>query len=120
MLKAIFEFTVYLFALYGAVILILGTVGSVCRSKSCDNLKIRMVLVVKNAENVIEGIVRNVFLGGVLGIVMSQGRLTIIDMGSTDSTQEILNKLKNDYEVLDVLGTDEKEKVFTAFSQEQN
>jgi len=117
MLKIVFDFLFYTLAIYGALSLIISFVGLAGQKEVDGKHKVRMILMVKNAEEVIEGIVRNVFLGGILRKLMCNGRLTVMDMGSSDRTADILNKLKHEYGYIDILDESEKEKVFNVFSQ---
>ena len=77
-----------------------------------------MVLIVKNQEEVIEGIIRNLSSADILRKAMTTEKLTILDMSSSDKTLEILNKLKSDYEYFDILEEDEKESIFAGFEVE--
>jgi hypothetical protein len=120
MLKIIFDTVTYLItifiAIFGAISLVTMLMGSPQWKKKPQCPGIRMALIVKNAEDVIEGTVRDIILGDFAGKTMTDGILTVIDMGSTDSTSDILRKLRYEYGKLDIITSDEKEKFFELFS----
>ena len=117
MLKIFLGILICLLASYGALSLIIGVANSIYgRTKGRDS-KIRLVLVIKNQAEAIEGIIRNIFNGDVLGKAMSDGCLMVVDMGSTDETMSILMKLRDDYECIDIFKQDEKEKIFESFEE---
>lgn len=91
-------------------------IDSIRQRVRIENSLVKMVLLVKNQEETIEGIVRNVYIGNVMRKIMSENRMTIIDMGSEDKTVEILVKLKKDYEFFDLLNENEKETIFDSFN----
>jgi len=116
MLHPLFKFIVYLFAVYGALTLVLSILAAVRGRSFISGAKVKVILVVKDAEEYIEYIVRNAVKGDFISRVMSGNNLTIIDMNSSDRTAGILNELKKEYECLDVLGEQEKDKVFSDFN----
>jgi len=82
----------------------------------------KLVLIVKNQGEVIEGVLRNALQRDFIRKLMPDGRLTVVDMGSTDDTVEILKKLEMDYECIEVLKKSEMESLFGYFDEgeEQN
>ena len=120
MLKTIFDTVTYLIAIFiaifGAITLVTMLVGSPQWYKKPRHPGVRMALIVKDAEDVIEGTVRDMILGGFSGKTITDGGLTVIDIGSADSTVDILYKLKYEYGSLDIVTGDEREKVFKLFS----
>lgn len=117
MLKILFDFLFYTLAIYGALSIIIGLAGLTCRKAVSGDYKVRMILMVRNAEEVIEGIVRNIFLGGILAKLMCNGRLTVMDMGSSDRTADILDRLRQEYSCMEIVNESDKEKVLTVFSE---
>ena len=80
---------------------------------------IKLVLIVKNQGDTIEGVLRNVLPRNFIRKLMPGGKLTILDMGSKDDTLEILQKLEIDYPCLEVLKQGEKEAIFNSFEEER-
>lgn len=120
MLKVIIDIFLYILALYGAIALIMGVFNSLKTEAYRKNGQTRLVLMVKNQEETIEGSVRSLLSEDILYKTISTGKLIILDMGSSDKTLEILEKLKNDFEQLDVIKETEKEKIFTYFDTDKN
>jgi hypothetical protein len=83
---------------------------------------IRTILVVKDQEETIEGIIRSYYIcrtlenitngqsGHYYGKNYDKG-IIVVDMGSKDKTLEILQKLQGIYGSLEVLSAEEKDKV---------
>lgn len=115
MWKIILQILVYLLAVYGALALSFIVISSIIKRTKHDNSRLKLVLLVKDREESIEGVVRNVFSGNMLRKTMSDNKFTVLDMGSTDETWKILNKLKCDYEQMELLNIGEKEKIFEGF-----
>jgi glycosyltransferase involved in cell wall biosynthesis len=78
----------------------------------------KLVLIVKDQEESIEGIVKNIAACELIKKAMTDGELTVIDTGSTDRTVDILRKLEKDYEFIKVMTENEKERILHVFSQE--
>lgn len=118
MVRVLFDICVCILAVFGAISLIIAVVNSVCQRTQGDNPNVRLVLVVKDQGDMIEGIIRNIFTGDFLSKVMSKKKLIVFDMGSTDDTVNILIKLKKSYEYMDILGIEDKEKLFDCLNSE--
>lgn len=117
MLEIIFKFFTYLLAIYGLSMLIIqGFQGIYKRINICDE-KIEAVLLVKDCEDIIEGVLRDSYARGLTQNLILNKRITIIDMGSKDKTLDILNKLKKKNEGLSILEKREREKVFQYFNE---
>ena len=112
-------------AIYGIIALIYSLMRKLWNRmeglQQIENMK--MVLIIKDQEEVIEGIIRNFYMSRSLNYKLSPGLypcygisgnkgIIVVDMGSTDKTSEILQKLKNTYGSLEVLSMDEKDKIF--------
>jgi len=108
-------FIVYVLAIYGLLSLAVSIFSLIPARVKNSNGKIKIVLMVKDSEEVIEGVVRNIFAGNTVKEFSTDGKLTVVDFGSKDGTVEILNRLKDSYVHMEVLNNDEKEKVFTSF-----
>jgi len=115
--EIIFQFITYVLAIYGLINLVVNISDLFYKKSYSKNIKIKAVLFVKNCEDVIEGVIRNIFIGDFLRKIMSSGSLTVVDMGSTDKTLDILQRIERDYDTVDVLKESEKEKVFDFFSE---
>lgn len=119
MLMIIFYTLVCLLAAYGALSLIISVFNSIRQKTYPECSRVKLALMVKNREDEIEGIIRNIFIGDYLKKVMSDGKLIVLDMGSTDETPEILAKLKKYYEYMDIVSITNKEDIFTYFETDE-
>ncbi len=115
MLRIAFEVFVGLLAIYGIISLVSGLVSPIRQRLGSESSRVKMVIIMKNQEQTAEGIIRNVFTADILRRVMSNEKLTVVDMGSSDNTRRILDTLKNDYDFFDVLSENEKEDIFKKF-----
>lgn len=118
MTESILKYIIYLLAVYGAITLILSILGAVHGKMTAEAAKVRLVLFVKNVEEYVEYIIRDAIKYDFPEKVMSGDNLTVVDMNSTDDTLKILQKLKKDYECIDILSAGEKEDVFSGFFKE--
>ncbi|HEX9062605.1 MAG TPA: hypothetical protein VF941_20735 [Clostridia bacterium] len=115
----IFNIFMFLLAAYGATMLIISIIESVRHRIKGDNTGIRLVLLVKNNEDIIEGIVRSFFLSDFFNKTGLSERFTILDMGSSDGTQIILERLKTEFDSIDLVGENDKERIFSDFRNEK-
>lgn len=115
MLGPVMQFVIFFLAVYGALSLVIGFVSHLQQRGGIDSFKTRLVLLVKDQEDTIEGIVRTVFMEHILRKVMSKDKLIVVDMGSKDETLAILNKLKEEYKYIEVYTNDQKEKIFETY-----
>jgi len=119
MTKNIFQMIVMFFAIYGVLMSIFSLAHSVINKKKLGGAIIRPVLVVKNCAEVIEGVVRNIALGSGLNNLPFNRTITIVDVGSDDGTKEILYKLKDIYDFLDIVGKEHVTQILDVQSMEQ-
>jgi len=117
MLKTMFDIVVYMFATYGLIVFLHELLVSIKHSRQYRSSMIKLVLIVKNQGEVIEGVLRNALQRDLIRKLMPDGRLTVVDMGSTDDTVEILKKLEKDYECIEVLKKSEMERLFESFDE---
>ncbi|WP_010681203.1 hypothetical protein [Acetivibrio cellulolyticus] len=115
--RAIFEIVMCIFAAYGFVMLVHGLMMSIKHKMKYKNSMVKLVLIVKNQGDVIEGVLRNILPRDFIRKLMPGGRLIVLDMGSKDDTMDILRKLEKDYECLQVLKKSEKETLFKYFEE---
>jgi len=115
MLDTVLKFIVCVLAIYGALSLAVSILSLIPVKIINVKGKIRMVLMVKDSEEVIEGVVRNVFASDAVREFSTDGKLTVVDLGSRDGTIDILNRLKESYVGMEVLDNNDKERVFTTF-----
>ncbi len=118
MLDIIIGFFTYLFAVYGIISFIAG-IADLIYCKKVKRKNIKLVLIVKNQEDTIEGVVRSLYINDYPGRIMSDRGLTVIDMGSQDSTSEVLDRLKREYGSLEVYSQNQKSCVFENFNDRQ-
>lgn len=118
MSENIFEFIMVILATYGLITVIYDLILTIKNKSKYKNSMIKLVLIVKNQGDTIEGVLRNVLPRNFIRKLMPGGKLTILDMGSKDDTLEILQKLEIDYPCLEVLKQSEKEAIFNSFEEE--
>jgi hypothetical protein len=116
--QPVIEILTYIFALYGFILAISLVVKCFYRGISLGNSDIRIVLIVKNQGEMIEGVVRSILSSRIFEGIIHKDSLYIVNMGSNDNTGEILHRLKRDYDCYNmvVLNNEEKDKVFDGFS----
>jgi len=106
------ELILWVFAAYGVFSMIAGVTGLI-RSKTqikCRNIK--LVLLVRNAEECIEYVVRNLSGKDSLKGVLPDSKISIVDMNSSDNTYLITKKLERYYQNIEALHFDERESIF--------
>jgi hypothetical protein len=115
-MERLIEITVGLLALYGLVMLVFAVTGRLRLKDLQKHPGVRVVLLVKNTEEQIEYIIRNAVKNDFASIVLSDDRILVVDMNSTDNTYRLLEKLRRDYSNIEILGFNERECVFEDFS----
>ena len=116
--EMVYNMFVYLLAVYGAIALIISIIESISKNIKEGISGMRLILQVKNQQEYIEGVVRNLCSGNVLGKVVPVKTITVLDMGSSDDTLKILKLLNRDFNCLEIIERDEKEKIFEGFDEE--
>ncbi|HHV29558.1 hypothetical protein [Acetivibrio mesophilus] len=118
MMEVIFEVLTCVLAAYGLMTLIHEILISIKQhNKGYRNSQVKLVLIVKNQGETIEGVLRNVLPRDFIRKLMPEGKLLVLDMDSNDDTMDILRKLEKDYECLEVLRKSEKELIFRYFEE---
>lgn len=117
MLKIVFLFLTYMFAGYGLITLAIQLIDMIHKKTNLQDKKIRAVLLVKNCEDIIEGIMRSSIYSWFTRRLISDGSLTVVDMGSQDETLDILERMSSNDEGFRILREGEKEKVFDVFDE---
>lgn len=112
----VFNIFLFLLAAYGAAALFFAIIGAIRQRMADENSNVSLVLLIKNKEDVIEGIVRNIFISDFPGKLLAGGKLTILDMGSTDGTRSILERLKREFDTIEILNEEEKSSIFLSFN----
>lgn len=114
-MENLLKFIVYLFAIYGVLTLILGILGAIRTKLYLNGSKLKLVLVVKNSGNYIEYLVKDIILKFMPDRSIPIDSLTVVDMNSDDDTVAILEKLRKDFDCMELLSDKDKEKVFSNF-----
>lgn len=115
MLHRIFECIVWLMAAYGLFTLFFGAFNLMrCRIPG-HHPKVGVVLLVKDAEEQIEYIARNAAKRDFAAKVLSDNKIAVIDMNSTDGTVQILEKLQKNFMNIEVLKFEDRQNIFEAF-----
>lgn len=117
MMKTIFEIVVCMFATYGFITFLHELLLTIKHNMKYKTSMVKLVLIVKNQGEVIEGVLRNILQRDFIRKLMPGGRLIVLDMGSNDDTIDILRKLEKDFEYIQVLKKSEKESLFKFFDE---
>lgn len=117
LLRGVIEICIFLFSIYGFLSLLIATVNSLCLRCNLDKSDIRMIIMVKNQEDVIEGVVRNIITSNISKKLIYSKNLMIVDMGSTDDTLKILRRLERYYKIIDIYTVDECDKIFDSYNK---
>lgn len=112
MANTVMNVVIYLLAVYGALSIIIS-IGNIVFTERCTNLKnARLVLMVKDCGQAVEGVVEYILKEGVLKKARVEDVLTIVDLGSTDDTQAVLAKLQEMHECLSLVEYKDREQIF--------
>ena len=110
-MNIIIQSTICFLTIYGAIQIVLNIYDFLCKNQFKDD-NIYIIITVKNQQDTIEGIIRavvwrslNNYYGGIVPTIF------VIDMGSTDETLQILDKLCKDYEFIEVINKEEYEAI---------
>ncbi len=117
--RIVFEAVICICAAYGFITLVYELIMSIRHKIKYENSMVKLVLVVKNQGEVIEGVLRNILPRDFIRKLMPGGRLTVLDMGSRDDTLDILRRLEREYECIEVLKKSEKEMLFRYFDDNE-
>lgn len=115
MLAKLPECIIYLLAAYGTLVLVLGAIDLIRSKIAASRPEVRVVLLVQNAQEQIEFIVRNVVMKDYASKVLSDKKVVFIDMDSSDETVALLKKLQQCYPSIDVIQYKDKEDIFSDF-----
>ncbi len=102
MLNFILNGIIWVLALYG-LIEIIKTIYYACICSKIKTNGIYFIIAVKNQEKQIENFMRSTIFRILYGKEENIKEIIVSDLGSTDNTKEILEKLKRDYEFLNLL-----------------
>lgn len=102
MLNFILNGIIWVLALYG-LIEIIKTIYYACICSKIKTNGIYFIIAVKNQEKQIENFMRSTIFRILYGKEENIKEIIVSDLGSTDNTKEILEKLKKDYEFLNLL-----------------
>lgn len=102
MLDFIKNGVIWVLALYG-LIEIIKTIYHVCIYTKIKTDGIHCIIAVKNQEEQIEGFMRSIIFRILYGKEENINEIIVSDLGSTDKTKEILEKLQNDYKFINLM-----------------
>ncbi len=97
------------FASYGFIMLTRSLLQALWSNRALKTDGVRLVLLVKNREKDIEGIVRSFLSDDFKTRLMLNRNLKIVDLNSQDNTFVILEKMKKDFENLDIVKINDNE-----------
>ncbi len=102
MLDFITNGIIWTLALYG-LIEIIKTIYYICTCTNLESDGIYFIVAVKNQEEKIEGFMRSILFRILYGKEECVKNVIVADLGSTDKTKEILEKLEQDYKVINLV-----------------
>lgn len=102
MCEFIFTCILWILALYGFFD-ILKMIFNSLKNRRIESNGIFVIVAVKNQEHQIEGFLRSVIFRILYGKDEYLKNIIVTDLDSVDSTKEILEKLSNDYEEIQVI-----------------
>ena len=115
MLLNIIQCLICILAVYGLLTIIHNISEFVSSRLAGHRPKVRVVLLVQDAEEQIEYIVRYVVKQEYADRALSDKKLIIVDMDSTDNTYVLLEKLQNNFPSIQVIRMSDMESVFKDF-----
>jgi cellulose synthase/poly-beta-1,6-N-acetylglucosamine synthase-like glycosyltransferase len=107
---------VCILAAYGLLTLISGIAESVRCRVSGIRPEVRVVILVQNAEEQIEYIVRNAVKKDIQSKMLSDKKVVFVDMDSKDKTNELLEKLQKNFSSIEVLPYPDRAHIYDGFS----
>ncbi len=93
---------IWVLALYG-LIEIIKTIYYICTCTNLESDGIYFIIAVKNQEEKIEGFMRSILFRILYGKEECVKNIIITDLGSTDKTKEIVQKLQVDYKFINLI-----------------
>ena len=117
MLLDIIKSLICILAVYGVIALILGISESICCRMPGPRPKVRAVLLVQDAQEQIEYIVRYAVKKEYAPRIMSDKKLIIVDMNSEDNTYALLEKLQKNFPSIEVLKRSDADNILKEFDK---
>jgi hypothetical protein len=108
----VLKFILFLFAVYGLITLIFSLIEMIPARPAHKFGKYKLVLLTKNSQDNIEFAVSNILKNKLVGWLDLDKSLTVVDMGSTDETFEVLKRMERNSENLNVVEFKQREKIF--------
>ena len=102
MLDFITNGIIWTLALYG-LIEIIKTIYYVCTCTKLESDGIYFIIAVKNQQKKIEGFMRSILFRILYGKEECVKNVIITDLGSSDKTKDIIEKLAQDYKFIEVV-----------------
>jgi hypothetical protein len=118
MLFNIIQCIIYILAVYGFIALILGISETIRCRITGPRPRVRAVLLVKDAEEQIEYIIRYAVRKEYAARVLSEKGLVIVDMDSGDNTYTLLQRLQKNFPSIEVLKISEASSIFNDFHKQ--
>lgn len=102
MLDFVTNFVIWVLALYG-LIEIIKTIYYIFTCTNIESDGIYFIVAVKNQEEKIEGFMRSILFRILYGKEECVKKVIVADLGSTDKTKEIVEKLEEDYKFINLM-----------------
>lgn len=104
MILVLFQIIFYSFSIYGFLCALIKIYNHIKIKNlfNSNNSIFKVILIIKNQENIIEGVIRNMIISDFNRLISLSKELTIIDLDSTDKSFEIVTKLSKQYRFLNV------------------
>lgn len=110
MTESLMECILWILAIYG-LIDIIRDIFYIFSSSKINTKDTFIIVAVKNQENNIEGFIRNIMFKLVCTKNLQDTKVIVTDLGSSDETRHILEKLNDDYECLEIIEWEECKKI---------
>lgn len=107
---------VSILAAYGLLALVSGLAESIRCRISGMRPEVRVVVLVQNAEEQIEYIVRNAVKKDIQSKLLSDKKVIFVDMNSEDKTYELLDKLQKNFSSIEALPYQESVHIYDGFT----
>jgi hypothetical protein len=95
--------SIFLFMIVICLLIILFINIRVSTSLILQSDKCKMVLFVRDQEEKIEGIIRELYSSKIYKLIGELEKIIVVDMGSSDDTIKILRKMENSYSRLYIM-----------------
>lgn len=101
-METVIHITIWTLAFYG-LLEIIKNIINICTCTKLRTEGIYFIIATKNQENHIECFIRNLMFKIIYGKEDMIKNIIVVDLNSTDNTEEILEKMQEEYEQITIL-----------------